>query len=43
MKFYYSPKLTWSNLFHLYFIKKNNWGGGGGGLMERYLREEIGN
>ena len=41
IKFYYSTKLTRSNLFRLYFIKKNN--RAGGGLMERYLREVIGN
>ena len=40
MKSYYSIKLTRSNLFRQYFIKKNNWEGG---LMERYLREVIGN
>ena len=39
-KSYYLIKLTRSNLFRLYFIKKSNWGGG---LMERYLREVIGN
>ena len=39
IKFYYSIKLTWSNLFRLYFMKKNNWGGANG----RYLREVIGN
>ena len=39
-KSYHLVKLTCSNLFRLYFIKKNNWGGG---LMERYLREVIGN
>ena len=41
IKLYYSIKLTRSNLFRLYFIKRNN--GGGGGLMERYLSEVIGN
>ena len=37
IKSYHSIKLTQSNLFRLYFIKKNNWGGGGanGKIFER--------
>ena len=35
-KFYNSIKLTWSNLFRLYFIKKNNWEWGANGkIFER--------
>ena len=37
VKSHYSIKLTWSNLFRLYFIKKNSWGGGvaNGNILER--------
>ena len=36
---YHTIKLSCSDQFRLDFIKKNNWVG----LMERYLREVIGN
>ena len=37
LKSHYSIELTWSNLFRLYFIKKNSWGGGvaNGNILER--------